>query len=408
VTVIYKVRTKEALPPSHPLHVSRFYGRERLHRKKMQDRQDLILYLASLHSNAVRACARLHQPRGFCTVKLRLTTLREWVYDFQPALDYFFEVKQLGYNFGEEANEVSTLIPRYIDIPELGQKLAGYLVPDRPEGTQSKVYIQQQHAESIRTRLMDEGRYDLLPPVEWLLERPEVNFIFDRSGRLRQRDTSIWPVQAVETWPSWLREQLFGPGIDIEAAYTQYLLGHLRKQCSPEMLQLIYPDLLRSIEDKAAWRRELAELMGVGTDDEGISLVKRVCMSLANGSRISPAILTGGGGFSVTADIIVQNAEDLSLERLNRIGSRLQYISTQYSNAKRSVCISVFRTNPSRANQRRVFASYFEWEREARYRIWEACDHHGIMVHDGIDGIPQEYLDRLPTIIEEVGLRLTV
>lgn len=412
MSVIYKVRAAKQLPPSHPLHVSRFYGRERLHRKKMQDRQDLILYLAELHANAVLACARLSQPRGFCHVKLRLTTLREWVYDYRPALDYFFEVQALGYNFGEDANEISTLIPKHLEVDTVRVSETDgihFLVPDRHDGVQSKVYIQQQNAPAIRRRLMDEGRYDLLPPTNWLLSQPEVNFVFARSGKLQQRDTSTWPVPAVETWPSWLRSALFGPGIDIEAAYTQYLLKTLREMYAdrPRMVMVLYPDIVRSVEDKTAWREELASLLDVGTDDEGIAIVKRVCMSLANGSRISPAIMTNGSGFSVTADIIISRAADLSLQRLSTIGTRLQRVSSQYSSAKKALCGHLFRVSASRHNQKAVFASYFEWEREARYRIWEACDRHGIMVHDGIDGIPQEYIGRLPDIINQLGLRLT-
>ena len=65
------------------------------------------------------------------------------------------------------------------------------------------------------------------------------------------------------------------------------------------------------------------------------------------------------------------------------------------------------RINPTRKNLKSVFKDYFAWERVARYSIWEAIERHGIMVHDGIDGVPQQYLDQLPVLIEQLGIRLT-
>jgi hypothetical protein len=200
---------------------------------------------------------------------------------------------------------------------------------------------------------------------------------------------------------------LFGQGVDIESAYTQYLVSTLGKNAEERQLALLYPDLLRSVSDKQQWRHELCALLGLAPTDVNIGIVKKICMSLANGSRISPGILSGGGGFSVTAEIIIQSTQDLSEANLDRIGSRLRHISTQYSNAKRAVCISHHGHHPSRRNQKAVFASYFEWERVARYAIWEAVGRHGLMVHDGIDGIPAEFLADIPAMIEKIGLKVT-
>jgi hypothetical protein len=411
VTTIYKVRSKKDLPPSHPYHVGRFYSFERLHRRKQKDRQDLILYLASLHANTIAQCIACNQPRGFCEVPLRLTTLRDWVYDYHAALDYFFTVKQIGYNFGDGDHVVSTLIPNdlgFETIAESTKQGIEYLPPDRPDdGVVSKVYIQQQNAAAIRLRLAEENRADLRAACEWILGQTEINFIFQPAGKLKQRDTSVWPVAAVETWPSWLREALFGQGIDIESAYTQYLLDRLEERCSPSMLKTLYPDIIRSVHDKAEWRRELCvDVLGLAHNDENIAIVKKICMSLANGSRISPGILTAGA-FSVTADVIIQSTTDVSVENLDRIGSRLQRISQQYSTAKKIICAGSLRLNPTRNNQKLVFSSYFEWERTARYLIWEAVGRHGIMVHDGIDGIPAEYLTDLPALMDKIKLKVT-
>lgn len=407
-TIVYKVQPKKQLHPSDPLHVGWFYpAKERVHRKTMQDRQDLILYLAQLHTSATKN----KKPLGFCEVPMRLMSLREWVYDYKVALDHFFEIKQTGYFLNETDHEISTLIPKPISKVEQKAQLV-YKPPARPDGcTISKVYVQKQNASTIREQLVEAKRLDLIAPVEWLLKQPggEINFHFTRSGKLQQRDTSVWPIQAIETWPSWLREQLFGKGIDIESAYTQFLIQQLKLiyKGRERLLNSIYPDLVRSLEDKAAFRAELCSLLGLEPTQYNLGVVKRLCMSLANGSKISPGILCDGRAYSVTADIIIHEAEDLSLENLERIGTRLQRISQQYSSARRAICSAKLGLNPSRVNQKKVFSSYFEWEREARYELWKAIDCHGIMVHDGIDGVPDKYINKITELIDQIGLKIS-
>ncbi len=408
MTTIYRLKARRQPRPMDPLHVGNFYKKERLHREAMQERQDLILYLAKLHAHA----SLKGKPRAFNTINLRLTSLRDWVYDYRPALDYFFEVQQLGYNLGDSNNEVSVLVPKDLGLHTYVQTNdfeLEYEPPERPDdGVVSKVYICRD--TKVIGRLVAENRFDLIEAVKWILQHDELNFIFRPAGKLQQRDTSVWPVAGVETWPAWLREALFGPGIDIDSAYTQYLMQHLRVAYSdrPQLIQTLFPDLVQLITDKQAWRKDLCEnVLGLEWNDDNIGLVKKVCMSLANGSKISPGILKEGQGFSVTAEIIIQATDGITLEKLDHIGRRLQYVSKQYSNAKKVICTTDLKLNPSLKNQKRVFASYFEWERAARYLIWEAVDRHGIMVHDGIDGVPERYLKNLPAIIQRVGVRVT-
>ena len=410
MTTIYRLKARKQPRPMDPLHVGNFYRKERTHRDSMQDRQDLILWLARLHARA----SVKGKPRAFNTIKVRLTSLREWVYDYRPALDYFFEVQSLGYNLGDDNNEVSLLIPKdlglhtHVQTQDFGLE---YEPPPRPDdGIVSKVYVQRENARALVARLEKENRFDLMDAVHWIRRQEEINFVFKPAGKLQQRDTSIWPVPAVETWPSWLREGLFGPGIDIDSAYTQYLMQHLRVIYTDRvsLLQTLFPDLLALIANKQKWRRDLCEnVLGLEWNDDNIDLIKTVCMSLANGSRISPGILEGGQAFSVTAQIIVQASGSMTEERLDQIGRRLQSISRQYSQAKKDICSMDLGLNPTTKNQKRVFGSYFEWERVARYAIWEAVDRHGIMVHDGIDGVPERYLQDLPSLIQQVGVRLT-
>jgi hypothetical protein len=379
----------------------------------MQERQDLILYIAQLHATAIADGRATGKPRGFCEVQMRLMSLRTWVHDYRVVLDHFFDVTQTGYNFGDAGHEISTIVPKALDIDtikEVESKAVTYLPPIRPDdGVVSKVYVQQHNASRIRQKLAQSSRPDLKAPVEWLLQQKEINFTFQRAGKLRQRDTSTWPIVAIETWPGWLREDLFGAGIDIDSAYTQYLLQCLQQiyADTPELLKTLFPDLIRSLEDKACWRFELCDVLGLPHADDSVRIVKTICMSLANGSRISPGILQSGRAFSVTAEIIIRATDDVSVENLEKIGNRLQYISRQYANAKRAICTAHLKLNPSLRNQKQVFSSYFEWEREARYLIWEAVDRHGLMVHDGIDGIPEEYLSNIPALIAQIGLKVT-
>jgi hypothetical protein len=412
MTTIYRVSSPELLHHLDPLNVNNFYPNvDRRHRRMMQDRQDLILYLASIH----RAAIKSSHPLGFCRIPLRLMSLREWVYDYKTVFDYFFEIVQTGYNVGDR-HEISTVIPKRLSIeviaPIVARKLV-YVPPSLPnEGTVSKVYIQQHLKDQILERLAASGRLDLHAPVEWLLTLPsnEVNFYFIPSGKLQLRDTSVWPIAAIETWPSWLRESLFGTGIDIESAYTQYLMEHVREAYGRQvdMVEMLFPDLLRSLSDKAAWRKEICiDILGMEYNEDNIGIVKKICMSLANGSKISPGIMIGHGSYSITRDIIIREASDISPTNLIRIGEKLSAIAKQYARARKIVCMTELGFNPSRANQKQVFSSYFEWEREARYKIWEAVGRHGVMVHDGIDGIPPEFMEDIPGLIKSLGLRLT-
>jgi hypothetical protein len=411
MTVLYRVAGGN-VHHSDPLHVGNFYPNKlRHHRAVMQRRQDLILYLANLHAAAVDT----GMPLGMIHIPMRLMSLRDWVQDYHVVLDAFFEIEQLGYNLGDGDFELSILVPKNVTNGKRAASKAAremkYVVPERPDtGAVSKVYIQQQNAEAILKRLAATSRLDLKAPVQWLLEQVEVNFHFERSGKLQQRDTSIWPVKGVETWPAWLREMLFGEGVDIDSAYTQFLVENLRKAYvgRERLLNLMYPDLLLMLEDKKTWRNKLCtEVLRIDATEENIGVVKRLCMSLANGSRISPAILLGNRSFSVTADIILASTDDVRPMHLIAVGKRLQEVAGQFVTARKMLCMNMLNTRATRANQKKVFSSYFEWEREARYAIWEACDRHGVMVHDGIDGIPEQYLNRMPQIMDDLNIRLT-
>jgi hypothetical protein len=411
----YSLSTKAPLAPTHPLHWTRFWpDLQRVHRSRAEARQDLILWVANLYHGTIR-CGK---PLGFCTVQVELTKLRDWVRDYRPALDYFFDVDQLGFHLDDENRELTTLIPKRLKPEELSviDQAAHdlrYTPPPHPEvSTISKVYLQPGlDRKSLVERTLLAGRPELIPQLTWLLKQnTELNFHFIPSGKLKQRDTSVWPISGIETWPSWLREELFGPGIDLDSAYVQFLLQHVRASYAdrPHMVDLTFPDLVRLLNDKETFRKELCEqVLQRPYTVQWKGVIKSVIMSLANGSKISAGLLTAGSKYSQTARIINDAAPEATLSELTAIGNRLKIIADQFSSARKRACMWHMKKVPTRQNVKQIFGEYFQWERVARYAIWKAIGEQGIMVHDGIDGVPADEIARLPELIETLGLRLT-
>jgi hypothetical protein len=415
VTRPYRLKPENQLAPSHPLHWTRFWpDLQRLHRSRTEARQDLVLWLSSVYAAAVKG----RSPRGFCEVKIRLMDLRAWVRDYKPALEHFFVIKERGFYIDEENFEISTLIPKVLPPEELKvlqttSDTLRYVPPPLPDGTViSKVMLRPglDRTKLLRS-VVERGRPELVHPLSWLLANgPELNFHFAPSGKLKQRDTSVWPISGIETWPSWLREELFGSGIDLDSAYVQFLVQTIEREFKdrPGAMETMFPALLSLLNDKENFRRDLCEhVLKLPYTSENRSLIKRIIMSLANGSKISPSLLTNGAGFSLTAELIVHELPEAGAFELTQIGAQLQKLADQFRNAKRLACVLLLKTAPNRENVRRIFSSYFAWERQARYALWEAIDRHGIMVHDGIDGVPPEYLARTPELVKQLGLRLT-
>jgi hypothetical protein len=416
MTTPYKLTSRTPILPTHPLHWQYFWpDLQRVHRSKAEARQDLILWLANLYSGTVKP----GMPIGFCTVQVQLTELRQWVRDYHIALDVFFDVQQLGFYVDVDNREITTLVPKKLPEPlasvvQVIPSELRYVVPPLPDNSViSKVYLQPNiNPEALIQRTISAGRPELVPPLAWLLRQNyEINFHFIPSGKLKQRDTSIWPICAIETWPSWLRKELFGPGIDIDSAYVAFLMQHLQEEFreNPEQIKVLFPDLVQMLYNKNAFRQELCEkVLKRPYDSVWRSVIKSILMSIANGSRVSGNILVSGTEFSQTARLIQEAAPDVTISELLEIGNRLQLIARQFDSARKRLCNSKLQLNPTRKNLKAVFSEYFAWEREARYAIWENIGRHGIMVHDGIDGVPQIYLDRLSEISAKIGLQLTV
>lgn len=373
-----------------PLHVDNFYNNIRCHPNMRQKRQELILFLAKKHASVIKS----GKPLAFSELEFSLTALRYNVYDYRIAFDYFFEVKQLGFNVIDN-KELTTAIPRKLEIDF---KIPKFIPPKYKIGISSKVFIQEVNKEKLLERLRIKN-LDLESEVQWLLNQSEVNFYFKRAGKLELRDTSTWPIKSIETWPSWLRIELFGPGIDINVSYVQFLINKLNKKYHKNTLELLYPDLLQLLEDKNKWRIELCSLLQLSSE-YGIPIVKKVCMAIANGSKISPEILLK------RSSSVCKFLPEYTNQDIIKIGSRLQILANQFLHAKHAIC-SIQKISNSKNNQKQVFLNYFEWEREARYKIWNAVQQHGIMVHDGIEGIPSRFLQNLPDLIKKLGIQLS-
>lgn len=407
----YQLQLNRDLEEHHPLHWRNFWpDLHRLHISKIAARQSLILWVANLHNSACKS------PAGFNYTDLRLTDLRNIDREYRRVIDHFFNITQLGYCLSDKDNQVTRLVPKRLTwyeaillddtLPQIkhnpGQKPTGE--------TSSFVFVAETaSSHDIEEQLRDGGQYYLWPQVQWILERRynKIEFIFQRSGKLLQRDTSIWPISAIETWPSWLREKLFGRGIDLDTAYVQFLLNTVQKAFPEDEGSSIIPDLYRMLDEKEKFRKELCEeVIGVKYEESSKRLLKKLLMAIANGSKITPSLLDSPS-HSEAALITLELLTKVQTPSISTVGNRLHSISRQFAVAKKIACLALLKTNPNKSNQKKVFKSYFEWEREARYLIWEKCDRHGLMVHDGIDGIPDQYLSDIPKMMESLQLRLT-
>ena len=223
-----------------------------------------------------------------------------------------------------------------------------------------------------------------------LLQEYPLTFFYARAGTLLERDKSVWPIKSIEMWPGWLRAELFGTVVDIENAYCQFVVKKLEEKYkdNPTRLELKYPDLLRSDRDKQNFRDELCrDYLKLELNDENNKVVKKLIMSIANGSNATPMLMVNGSNRSEAVRIVREAAPNLSSLELLKVGARLSIITKQFRGAKRDLCIFLLGAKPSRENQKRIYKMYFSWEREARHSIWKACNNTGLHLHDAVEGV---------------------
>lgn len=398
----HPVLTSAEIDSKSPLHVSKFFSLPRMQWRKRKERQAMVLSVAVAWYYVTR---RQRKAPGFIEDEVLLTSLTSRVKNAKNILTHFFTIKRTGYNFND-GNKSPTIVspnklsPQMVDaIESIIHDVSFYpgLEPLETGLIKSRVQIRKHRWYFIRERLIAESREDLMAAVKWLCDHEgPLHFYFQATGKLLARDTSVWPVKSIETWPSWLRTELFGRVIDIENAYCQFLVGHLYKKYADNenRLELKYPDILRADRDKKNFREELCrDVLRLPLTPDNISTVKSLIMALANGSNASPALMTNGSGRSEAVRIVLQANPDLKPSDLLEIGKRLSFIAKQFRAAKKDVCLFALGEKPTTRNLKKVFELYFKWERERRYAIWEATGRTGLMLHDGIDGVVNDLSD---------------
>lgn len=387
--------------------------------RKRKQRQGLIISVAAAWH---RLSKKANGSPGLIEAETLITNLTRQVSDARVVLDRFFVVKRIGYNRGGDDHAPSIITPRKLArkfsqaIEELTSSF--YFdpgpVPVGSSYTLSEVTVQAgTNLVNLTKRLKEKGRDDLVAPVTWLLKQDKpITFYFARSGTLQSRDKSIWPIRSIELWPGWLRHELFGTVVDIENAFIQFLVQNLELKYAdnPRRLELKYPDLLRADQDKQNFREELCrDHLRLPITDENIKIVKTLIMSLANGSNATAAILTNGSGRSSAAQVVHEACPHLSPTELISLGNRLSAICKQFKGAKRDLCMFVLNARPTRENQRKIFRMYFDWERDARYKIWNLAGKTGLQLHDGIDGVNVPHPKLFAAeVFKSCGLRVSV
>lgn len=390
----YPITSNREILRDNPLYVGNFFKLRGMHWPKRGQRQALILSIANAWLKMVKrspGCPGMLEEETF------ITSLTAKVYDARKILDHFFTVRRLGFNFGDGAKSPTIISPKQLSKRwiEATEELNGDFrfnpgpAPTDIELTNSEVVLRRCDLTQLKDDMRAEECEQLIPIIEWLYEQNgPITFYFKPSGKLQARDTSVWPIRAFETWPSWLRKRLFGVVVDIENSFTQFLVGLLEQaEPSETTRKLIYNDLFRLNYDKTAFREEICrDVLKLPVNPQNLKLVKTVIMALANGSNISPIMLCSDSSRSQVVSLLNQNMT-MSTEDRFRIGNRLRKIAKQFRMAKRRVCRSIYRCKPTRANTKRIFREYFTWERKARYKIHKACGYTGVHLHDGIDGV---------------------
>lgn len=414
----HPVTVDRDLDRSNPLYVGHFFRLKGMWWSKRKQRQGLIISVALAW---YRLVTRYPGGEGFVERDTLITNLTRQVKDSRRILDYFFEVKRMGFNMGGDNKAPTTVTPRRLP-KKIKRAIAALLgeirfdpgPPPKGNHTLSDVYVQAENSTRIIAELHRTKREDLIPPVQWILQQASpITFYFEPSGALQARDKSVWPIRTIETWPGWLRTSLFGTVVDIENAYVQFLIHQLEQKyaTNPNRMELKYPDLLRADREKQAFREELcADVLKLPVNKDNIDKVKKLIMSIANGSNATPALMTNGSGRSEAVRIVHEMCPDMLPTDLAKVGARLSKITKQFVAARRDLCIHILGEKPTRANQKKIFQLYFDWERMARYEIWNATGRTGLHLHDGIDGVKtdmsEEELAQL--VAEKTKIRVSV
>lgn len=418
--IFHPVTVETELKNDNPLHVGKFFSLRKMWWSKRKQRQGLILSIAL----GWMKCTKQNtlQP-GFVYEETLLTALSSQVKDARVILEKFFTITQVGYNFNNGLKSATQISPRKLSPKMIGAiweiidevKFAPGPSPTSEEYVYSPVTIQKNNAYAIRTKLKITDRQDLLPAVNWILEHPEeeLTFVYERAGSLGARDKSIWPIRSIEMWPGWLRTMLFGRVVDIENAYCQFIISHLKTKYADNKVSfgMKYCQVIRLDADKTNFRNEICtQWLKLEPTKANIGVVKKLIMSLANGSNISPQLLAANSGRSEAVRIVMESAPHLTTQEMMDAGKKLSRIAKQFRYAKKDLCFHLLNAKPNKKNQRDFFRMYLDWERECRYRIWHEIGKSGLMLHDGLDGVVHDLSDEqlAEFISDRTSIRVSV
>jgi hypothetical protein len=396
--IFHPVEVEQDLARDNPLFVGNFFHLKGMWWNKRKIRQGLIISIAVAWYHLTKKNAA---APGFMSEEILITALTQQVSDAKHILEQFFTITQLGYNFGDGNKQPTQVSPRKLPAKMVATiinivdevRFNPGLPPTNKKLTKSSLKLQSGVAVSIIQRLKITEREDLIPAVTWLLKHTNIDFYYEPAGTLLARDKSVWPIKSIEMWPGWLRTALFGRVIDLENAYCQFIMKSIEPHYAahPHKLKMKYPDLVSMDVDKTNYRIELCrDYLKLEPTDKNIGLTKRLLMSLANGSNATPSLMTNGSGRSEAVRIVHEMNPDLLPSDMITIGNKLSSIAKQFKNVKKDMCLHLLKVKPTRENQKQIFKMYFEWERKARYQIWEAVGQTGLHLHDGIDGIESE------------------
>jgi len=377
--------------------VGHFFRLTGMHWTARKKKQEMIFSIAIgwyRITKKVRACP------GFEEHEIYLTNLNRRSGGATKIVEAFFDIKKKGFNFANISTSSPTIVtakklgPEFISAIEALLGLEVFLPGNRPSEKNhnvSKVKINTAIKDDVMARLVKEDRDDLLPMVDWLFSQEgDVDFYFKKAGEIGARETSVWPIRAIELWPGWLRRELFGVTIDLENAFCQFLVTQLEKKhkSNSKLLHLQYPDIMMAVYNKTEFRYNIcANLMKLPFVDENIKIVKGLVMAISNGSNVSGKMLMNSVGHSMAVDIIVKHCEHLTTLELFELGEKLGSIARQFRAAKKEVYLYSYNINPTRARTKKIPAMYMQWERKSRHQMWELVGKTGIMMHDGLDGV---------------------
>lgn len=393
---------------TNPLYVGNFFNLSHMWWSKRKLRQNLILTVAATWYRLIKNNKTMP---GFIEEEVLVTSLTSKIKDAKVILEYFFDIVRLGYNFNNGTKSPTIVRPKR--LPRKVINAISILVDDleydpglepcNENIISSSVRIQSKRLDFIRNELSATGKLHLFPAVKWLSQFDHINFYFEPAGKLKARDKSIWPVKSIETWPGWLRQELFGTVIDLENAYLQFLITSLYEKYKnePTLMELKYPDLVKAHTNKNNFRKYICEeILQLPLNGDNLKIVKKVLMSIANGSNISPLMLINSSGRSEAVNLVLNANPNLTQVQMLHCGKVLGFICRQFKAAKKDLYMHLYKAKPTRENQKSIFKSYMKWERDARYKMWEAAGFTGINAHDGLDGI---IIDGRTSFSEEIS-----